>query len=239
MAAPPEKTENDLLASLPGDAWERLAPHLRRVELPLGTVLHESGAHMGHAYFPTTAIVSLLYLLEDGDCAEVALVGREGLVGVALFMGGDTATSQAVVQSAGCAYSLPVAVLHAEFERSGPFMHLLLRYAQALITQISQTAVCNRHHCLEQQLCRWLLLSLDRLHGNELAMTQGRIASLLGVRREGVTEAALRLQKRGMICYSRGHITVLDRPALEQHVCECYAVIKRECDRLLPPCTAT
>jgi len=234
MNPPPDQTDNDLLASLPGDVWERLSPHLDRVDLPLGAVLHESGTRMGHVYFPSTAIVSLLYVLEDGDCAEIALVGREGLVGVALFMGGDTTTSQAVVQSAGQAYKLPAAVLHAEFERCGPFMHLLLRYAQALITQVAQTAVCNRHHCLEQQLCRWLLLSLDRLHGNELTMTQGLIANMLGVRREGVTEAALRLQRQGMICYTRGHITVLDRASLEKRVCECYSVVRRECERLLP-----
>lgn len=237
MAPPPDQKDNDLLACLPADVWARLAPHLVRMDLPLGAVLHEPGARIADVYFPCTAIVSLLYVLEDGDCAEIAVVGREGIVGVALFMGGESTTSQAVVQSAGQVYRLPAAWLIAEFDRPGPFMHLLLRYAQALITQIAQTAVCNRHHCLEQQLCRWLLLSLDRLRGNELAMTQGLIANMLGVRREGVTEAATRLQRQGMICYARGHITVLDRAALEKRVCECYAVVKREFERLLPPCT--
>ena len=229
-----DPTANDLLSSLPAAEWARLGPLLEAVELPLGQVLYESGSKMGHVYFPTTAIVSLLYVMEDGASAEIAVVGHEGLVGIALFMGGETTPSRAVVQSAGKGYRLRALVVKEEFNRSGPLMHLLLRYTQALITQMSQTAVCNRHHSLDQQLCRWLLLSLDRLSSNELVMTQELIANMLGVRREGVTEAALKLQKLGIIRYARGHITVLDRPALEGRVCECYGVVKTEYDRLLP-----
>lgn len=202
--------------------------------MPLGQVLYESGSKMSHVYFPIDAIVSLLYVLENGSSAEIAVVGREGLVGIALFMGGDTTPSRAVVQSAGKGYRLRAHAIKDEFNRSGPVMHLLLRYTQALITQMAQTAVCNRHHSLDQQLCRWLLLSLDRLRGNELVMTQELIANMLGVRREGVTEAALKLQKLGLIQYARGHIRVLDRARLETRVCECYAVVKTEYDRLLP-----
>jgi CRP-like cAMP-binding protein len=225
---------NELLASLPPAEWARLSPLLEAVDLPLGQVLYESGGKMGHVYFPITAIVSLLYVMEDGASAEIAVVGHEGVVGIAIFMGGESTPSRAVVQSAGKGYRLRAQVIKEEFNRSGPMMHLLLRYTQALITQMSQTAVCNRHHSLDQQLCRWLLLSLDRLSGNELVMTQELIANMLGVRREGVTEAALKLQKLGIIRYARGHITVLDRPALESRVCECYAVVKAEYDRLLP-----
>lgn len=234
MDQPPAQSANDLLASIPPAEWARLAPHLETVELPLGKVLYESGASMSHVYFPTTAIVSLLYVLEDGASAEIAVVGREGIVGIALFMGGETTPSRAVVQSAGHGFRLSAQRIKEEFNRTGPVMHLLLRYTQALITQMAQTAVCNRHHSLDQQLCRWLLLSLDRLNGDELVMTQELIANMLGVRREGVTEAALQLQRLGFIRYARGHITVLDRAALEARVCECYAVVKKEYDRLLP-----
>ena len=201
--------------------------------MTLGQVLHESGGVQSHVYFPTTCLVSLLYQLEDGASAEIAIVGNEGLVGISLFMGGGSTTSRAVVQSAGEAYRLPSAMLQEEF-KLGPVLHLFLRYTQALITQMTQTAVCNRHHSLDQQLCRWLLLSLDRLPGNELAMTQELIANMLGVRREGVTEAALKLQRSDLIRYARGHITVIDRPGLERRSCECYAVVKKEYDRLLP-----
>ncbi|CAN5604147.1 Crp/Fnr family transcriptional regulator [soil metagenome] len=225
---------NHLLASLPDAEWQRWLPQLEHVHLPLGEVLYESGATLAHVYFPTTAIVSLLYVLENGASAEIAVVGNEGIVGVALFMGGETTPSRAVVQSAGEGYRLSAALMKQEFERAGPVMHLLLRYTQAMITQMAQTAVCNRHHALDQQLCRWLLLSMDRLKGDELFMTQELIANMLGVRREGVTEAALKLQKAGLIRYARGHITVLDRPGLEERSCECYAVVKKEYDRLLP-----
>lgn len=234
MDTPPNRTSSDLLAALPSEEWGRLAPRLELVNLPLGAVLYESGMSMSHVYFPTTAIVSLLYVLENGASAEIAVVGREGVVGIALFMGGGTTPSRAVVQSAGHGYRLRAQLIQDEFNQAGPVMHLLLRYTQALITQMAQTAVCNRHHSLDQQLCRWLLLSLDCLHTNELVMTQELIANMLGVRREGVTEAALKLQRLGLIRYARGHITVLDRPALEQRVCECYDVVKREYDRLLP-----
>jgi len=234
MKTAPMPSANDLLTSLPPAEWTRIAPELEAVELPLGKVLYESGATMSHVYFPTTAIVSLLYVMEDGASAEIAVVGHEGVVGIALFMGGETTPSRAVVQSAGQGYRLRASVIKDEFNRSGPVMHLLLRYTQALITQMAQTAVCNRHHSLDQQLCRWLLLSLDRLSGNELVMTQELIANMLGVRREGVTEAALKLARLGLIRYARGHITVLDRPALEGRVCECYSVVKKEYDRLLP-----
>ncbi|MED5618319.1 Crp/Fnr family transcriptional regulator [Ideonella sp. BN130291] len=236
---PTAASHNRLLQALPRDAWERLSPHLEPVELPLGAVLYESGVQLNHVYFPTTAIVSLLYMLADGASAEIAVVGFEGVVGISLFMGGGSTPSRAVVQSKGEALRLGAHVLKQEFELAGPTMHLLLRYTQALITQMAQTAVCNRHHSLEQQLCRWLLLSLDRLPGNELVMTQELIANMLGVRREGVTEAAGHLQDAGIISYRRGHITVLDRPALETHVCECYSVVKRETDRLLPATPAS
>lgn len=225
---------SDLLAALPQAEWERLAPFLEPVDLPLGEVLYESGVSMSHVYFPTSAIVSLLYVLEDGSSAEIAVVGREGVVGVALFMGGETTPSRAVVQSAGLGYKLRAPIIKEAFGRAGPVMQLMLRYTQALITQMAQTAVCNRHHSLDQQLCRWLLLSLDCLKTNDLVMTQELIANMLGVRREGVTEAALKLQRGGLISYARGHIKVLDRPGLEQRVCECYGVVKREYDRLLP-----
>ena len=224
---------NHLLAALPKVELERWLPNLESVDLKLGLVLHESGVALQHVYFPTTAIVSLLYVMEDGASAEIAVVGNEGLIGVAIFMGGESTPSRAVVQSAGLGVRLTAAALKMEFER-GPVLHLFLRYTQALIAQMSQTAVCNRHHTLDQQLCRWLLLSLDRLHGNELAMTQELISNMLGVRREGVTEAAMKLQRAGLIKYSRGHITVLDRPGLEERTCECYMVVKREYDRLLP-----
>jgi len=234
MASPHSPKENHLLASLPAADYERLLPELEIVPLPLGWAVYESGGHQGYVYFPTNSIVSLLYVMENGSSAEMAVTGNEGLVGIALFMGGETTPSRAVVQSAGHAYRLKSAVLKREFEHGGALQHLLLRYTQALITQMAQTAVCNRHHSVEQQLCRWLLLSMDRLPGNELRMTQELIANMLGVRREGVTEAAGKLQEAGLIHYSRGHITVLDRPKLETQVCECYAVVKREVDRLLP-----
>ena len=237
MSQNPRK--NHLLASLAGDEWQRWLPLLEHVELPLGHVLHESGKTLSHVYFPTTAIVSLLYVLENGASAEIAVVGNEGLVGVSLFMGGGSTPSRAVVQSAGQGFRLKAKTMKDEFDRGGPVLHLLLRYTQALITQMAQTAVCNRHHSLDQQLCRWLLLSLDRLEGAELVMTQELIANMLGVRREGVTEGASKLQNAGLITYSRGHITVLDRPGLEQRTCECYLVVKKEYSRLLPAKTAT
>jgi CRP-like cAMP-binding protein len=231
--------QNQLLAALPEPEWQRWQRQLEPVELPLGQVLYESGATLEHVYFPTTAIVSLLYVMEDGASAEIAVVGNEGVVGVSLFMGGESTPSRAVVQSAGRGYRLKAPLMKDEFNRAGPVMHLLLRYTQALITQMAQTAVCNRHHSLDQQLCRWLLLSLDRLSGNELVMTQELIANMLGVRREGVTEAALKLQKTGVIRYARGRITVLDRAGLERRTCECYAVVKKEYDRLLPAALAS
>jgi len=234
MDIAPDQSANDLLASMPPPEWQRIAPLLEAVDLRLGQVLYESGSKMSHVYFPTNAIVSLLYVMENGASAEIAVVGKEGIVGIALFMGGETTPSRAVVQSAGTGYRLRAADIKDEFNSSGPVLRLLLRYTQALITQMAQTAVCNRHHSLDQQLCRCLLRSLDRLNGNELVMTQELIANMLGVRREGVTEAALKLQKLGMIRYARGHITVLDRDALEERVCECYAVVKKEYDRLLP-----
>ena len=225
--------QNHLLAALPEADFERLRPHLELVPMPLGEALYESGGRLQHVYFPTTAIVSLLYVMEDGASAEIAVVGNDGILGISLFMGGETTPSRAVVQSAGFGYRLRSQVIKTEFSRAGALMHLLLRYTQALITQMAQTAVCNRHHSLEQQLCRWLLLSLDRLESSQLNMTQELIANMLGVRREGVTEAAGKLQREGMISYNRGHITVLDRPALERTSCECYAVVKKEFDRLL------
>ena len=226
---------NHLLAALPSVEWTRWLPQLEWVDMSLGDVLYESGGQQSHIYFPTTAIVSLLYVMEDGGSAEIAVVGNEGAVGISLFMGGESATRRAVVRSAGQGLRLPASVIKGEFNRSGPVMHLLLRYTQALITQMAQTAVCNRHHTLDQQLCRCLLLSLDRLHGSsELVMTQELIANMLGVRREGVTGSALKLQEAGLIHYARGHITVLDRKGLEKRSCECYEVVKKEYDRLLP-----
>lgn len=225
---------NHLLAALPTAEWLRWQDQLEWVDLPLGQVLYESGSTMHHVYFPTTAIVSMLYVMESGASAEIAVVGNEGLIGIALFMGGGSTPSRAVVQSAGEGYRLRAQAMKEEFNRAGPVLHLLLRYTQALITQMAQTAACNRHHSLDQQLCRWLLLSLDRLPNNELVMTQELIANMLGVRREGVTEGALKLQKLGLIRYARGHITVLDRAGIEALSCECYAVVKKEYDRLLP-----
>jgi CRP-like cAMP-binding protein len=226
--------QNHLLDALPEEDFSRIQPMLELAEMPLGLVLYESGGHLKHVYFPTTSIVSLLYVLENGASAEIAVVGNEGVLGISLFMGGETTPSRAVVQSAGFGYRMSSKHLKAEFNRSGNMMRLLLRYTQALITQMAQTAVCNRHHTVEQQLCRWLLLSIDRLSGDELNMTQELIANMLGVRREGVTEAACKLQHAGLIQYVRGHIKVLDRPGLEERVCECYQVVKTEFDRLLP-----
>ncbi len=230
----PTPRDNRLLAALLEDAYERVEPHLEQVPMPLGTVLYESGTKLQHVYFPANCIVSLLYVMEDGHSAEIAIVGNEGMVGVALFMGGETTPSRGVVQSAGTAYRLPGKLLTEEFLRATSMQRLLLRYTQALLTQMGQTAVCNRHHSVEQQLCRWLLLSLDRLPSNELVMTQELIANMLGVRREGVTESAGKLQKAGLINYSRGRITVTDRKKLESYACECYGVVKQEFDRLLP-----
>ena len=231
--------QNQLLAALPAVEWERLRPRMELRPMPLGHVLYEPGSTMRHVYFPTTSIVSLLYVMENGSSAEIAIVGNEGIVGISLFMGGETTSSRAVVQSAGHAYRVPGKYLKDEFFRAGPFQRLLLRYTQALITQMGQTAVCNRHHSVEQQLCRWLLMSLDRLPSNELRMTQELIANMLGVRREGVTESAGKLQKLGLIQYNRGHIVVTDRPALEAHACECYEVVRKEFARLLPVSEAT
>jgi CRP-like cAMP-binding protein len=233
LAAAPRR-QNHLLDALPVGDYDRIAPHMEMVSMPLGEVLYEPGARLRHVYFPTTSIVSLLYVMEDGASAEIAVVGNEGMLGISLFMGGETTPSHAVVQSAGQAMSLKAHLLKEEFARFGPMMHLLLRYTQGLITQMAQTAVCNRHHSVDQQLCRWLLLSLDRLSTNELSMTQELIANMLGVRREGVTEAAGKLQEAGLIRYHRGRIAVLDRPGLEARSCECYQVVKTEFDRLLP-----
>ncbi|MFN0315319.1 MAG: Crp/Fnr family transcriptional regulator [Burkholderiales bacterium] len=233
MLPPPSPNQNHLIAALPTADFERLAPHLQWVPLRLGEVLYEPGIKLQHAYFPTTAIVSLTYVTESGASAETAGVGNEGVVGIALFMGGDTMPSSAVVQTAGHAYQLEGRLLKQEFNRGGLMQGLLLRYTQALITQISQTAACNRHHSVEQRLCRWLLLTLDRLASHELVMTQELIASMLGVRREGITEAAGKLQRDGVIRYRRGHISVLDRAGLEASSCECYAVVKKEVNRLL------
>jgi CRP-like cAMP-binding protein len=226
--------QNHLLAALTATERERLYPHLQLVPMPLGKVLYESGDVMRHVYFPTDSIISLLYVLEDGASAEISVVGNEGIIGVSLFMGGETTPSRAIVQSAGSAYRLIGQLLKEEFHRNGGMQLLLLRYTQALLTQMAQTAVCNRHHSVDQQLCRWLLLSLDRLVTNKLTMTQELIANMLGVRREGVTDAAGKLQKLGVIQYARGRITVLDRPKLEKLCCECYAVVKKETDRLSP-----
>jgi CRP-like cAMP-binding protein len=219
--------------------WDRWLTQLEPVELGLGQVLYESGTTLSHVYFPTTTIISLLYVTENGESAEIAVVGNEGIVGISLFMGGESTTSRAVVQSAGQAIRLKARALKDEFNQSGPVLHLLLRYTQALITQMAQTAVCNRHHTLDQQLCRWLLLSLDRLSGEDLVMTQELIANMLGVRREGVTESALKLQRAGLIRYARGRISILNRAGLEKRTCECYAAVKREYDRLLPNHLAT
>ena len=234
MTQATDPKSNQLLAALQETDWQRLQPCLEPVEMPLGQVLYESGRPMSHVYFPTTSIVSLLYVMENGASAEIAVVGYEGVVGITLFMGGGTTPSRGVVQSAGMGVRLSAQRIQDEFNRSGPVMHLLLRYTQALIAQMVQTAACNRHHSLDQQLCRWLLLSLDRLQGDELVMTQELIANMLGVRREGVTEAALKLQAAGLIRYARGRITVLDRKGLELRTCECYGVVKHEYDRLLP-----
>lgn len=230
----PNPHQNHLLDALPEDAFQRICAHLELWPMKLGDALYESGVAMRHVYFPTTSILSMLYVMADGASAEIAIVGNEGMLGISLFMGGETTPSRAVVQSAGHAYRLRAEYLKTEFGLFGPTMHLLLRYTQALITQMSQTAVCNRHHSVDQQLCRWLLLSLDRLSSNELTMTQELIANMLGVRREGVTEAAGKLQNAGLIHYRRGRITVVDRPGLESRACECYAVVKCEFDRLLP-----
>ncbi len=239
MASAVDPRQNRLLAALPEAEWARWLPQLELVDMPLGKVLSESGSSLTHVYFPTTSIVSLLYVMENGASAEIAVVGHEGIVGISLFMGGESTPSRAVVQSAGQGFRLKASLMMQEFNRAGPVLHLLLRYTQALITQMAQTAVCNRHHSLDQQLCRWLLLSLDRLNSNELVMTQELIANMLGVRREGVTEAAGPLQEAGQIRYRRGHITVLDRDRLEKRTCKCYAVVKKEYDRLLPATTAT
>jgi len=230
----PHPNANHLLAALTNSVSTRWLAHLEDVELSLGQVLYESGGTLSHVYFPTTAIVSLLYVMENGASAEIAVVGNEGIVGISLFMGGESTPSRAVVQSAGRGLRLKAQIMKDEFNQAGAVLHLLLRYTQALITQMAQTAVCNRHHSLDQQLCRWLLLSLDRLQGDELVMTQELIANMLGVRREGVTESALKLQQDGLIRYARGRITVLDRDGLKKRTCECYAVVKAEYDRLLP-----
>jgi len=234
MSSPHNPKQNHLLAALPAADYARLAPDLELIQMPLGWAVYESGGQLSYLYFPTTSIISLLYVMESGASAEIAITGNEGLVGISLFMGGESTPSRAVVQSAGNAYRLRANILKREFARGGNLQHLALRYTQALITQMAQTAVCNRHHALDQQLCRWLLLSLDRLESNQLLMTQELIANMLGVRREGVTEAAGKLQAAGLIQYGRGHIKVLDRARLEKRVCECYAVVKKEFERLLP-----
>jgi len=235
----PSPTKNLLLAALSPAELDRMLPKLELVDMPLGQSVYESGRHLDYVHFPVDCIVSLLYVLENGASAEIAVVGYEGVVGVSIFMGGETTPSRAVVQSAGQAYRLPGQAVKDEFTRGGSMQHLMLRYTQSLITQMAQTAVCNRHHSVDQQLCRWLLLSIDRLASPELTMTQDLIANMLGVRREGVTEAAGKLQKEGVISYRRGHISVLDRPRLEQLSCECYEVVRRETERLLPqPVTA-
>jgi CRP-like cAMP-binding protein len=231
--------QNWLLAALPDAEWARLLPHLEPVEMPLGQVLYEPGASLPYVYFPTTAIASLLYVMENGASAEIAVVGNEGLVGISLFMGGESTSSRAVVQAAGEGFRLRANVLMQEFNRGGPVLHLLLRYTQALITQMAQTSVCNRHHSIDQQFCRWILLTLDRLQSSDLVMTQELLATMLGVRRASVTDVAGALQRDGLIRYERGRMTALDRPALERRACECYAVVKREYDRLLPDIKAT
>jgi CRP-like cAMP-binding protein len=234
MPNPNTPKQNHLLAALPAEDYARLLPDLELIPMPLGWAVYESGGRMSYVYFPTTSIVSLLYVMVNGASAEIAITGNCGLVGISLFMGGESTPSRAVVQSAGNGYRLKASALKSEFALGGHLQHLALRYTQALITQMARTAVCNRHHSLDQQLCRWLLLTLDRLPGNELVMTQELIANMLGVRREGVTEAAGELQASGLIHYSRGHIKLLDRAGLEKRVCECYAVVKKEYDRLLP-----
>ena len=239
MVNPSALPQNHILAALPAADLARLSVGIEPVRMPLGRVLYESGDKMPHMYFPTNSIVSLLYVMENGASAEIAIVGNEGVVGVSLFMGGETTPSRALVQSAGQAFRVPSKVLKEEFRRGGPLQHVLLRYTQALITQMSQTAVCNRHHSVAQQFCRWLLMSLDRLATNELTMTQKLIANMLGVRREGVTEAAGKLQKLGLIEYHRGRIIVLDRAGVEKEACECYQVVKNEFKRLLPTVKAT
>ena len=228
-----EPRQNHLLAALPAEVFERMSPNLELVAMPLGDVLYESGGQLQHVYFPTTAIISLHYIMENGASAEIAGVGNEGVLGISLFMGGDTTPSRAAMSTGGHGYRLRAKLMMDEFNRTGPMMRLMLRYTQALITQMSQTAVCNRHHSVEQQLCRWLLLTLDRTPGNELTMTQELISGMLGVRREGITEIAGNLQREGLISYRRGHITVLDRTGLEAHACECYQVVKKEFNRLL------
>jgi CRP-like cAMP-binding protein len=233
LSAQHSPKQNHLLAALPADIFERVASHLELIPMPLGNVIYESGGSLQHVYFPTTAIASLHYVMQNGASAEIAGVGNEGVVGVSLFMGGNTTPSLATVYTGGLGYRLKARALMEEFNRTGPMMRLLLRYTQALMTQMSQTAVCNRHHSVEQQLCRWLLLTLDKLPSNELTMTQELIASMLGVRREGITEAAGKLQRAGLISYRRGHITVLDRAGLESRTCECYDVVKKEFYRLL------
>ena len=232
-SVPPFSLQNELLSALPGEAYQRISVGLELVPLTLGDVLYEPNYKPRHVYFPTTSIISLLYVMQDGSPAEIAIVGREGMLGISLFMGGDTTPSRAVVTSAGQAYRLRTDLLQQEFQLFGATMRLLLCYTQALITQMAQTAVCNRHHSIDQQLCRWLLMSLDRMTSSELVMTQELIANMLGVRREGVTEAAGKLQKSGLITYHRGHITVIDRPGLEARCCECYRVVRTEYERLL------
>ncbi len=232
MSPPPQPAQNKILAALPAEVQQRIFPYLEETPMPLGKVLYEAGDKMRHVYFPLDCIVSLLSVMESGASAEISVVGNEGLVGISLFMGGESTSSRAVVQSGGTGYRLPGQRLVEEFDRHGDLMSLVLRYTQSLITQMAQTAVCNRHHSIDQQLCRWLLLSLDRLQSNHLVMTQELIANMLGVRREGVTEAAGRLQKQGVIEYHRGHIEVLDRARVEQLSCECYGVVKKETDRL-------
>jgi CRP-like cAMP-binding protein len=233
MSSPQSPNQNNLLAALPTAEYERLAAHLEPLSLPLGEILFEPGGQLQHAYFPTTAIVSLHYVMESGASSETAGVGNEGVVGISLFMGGDTTPSSAVVKTAGHAYRLDRGLLKKEFDRGGVMQRLLLRYTQALIAQTTQTAVCNRHHSVEQQLCRWLLSTIDRVPSRELIMTQELVASMLGVRREGITEAAVKLQRAGFIRYRRGHIAVLDRAGLETRACECYAVVRKELGRLL------
>jgi CRP-like cAMP-binding protein len=234
MTASPEPRQNRLLAALPEAELQRWLPHLEYVDMPLGEVLYEAGSTLSHVYFPTTAIVSLLYVMQNGESAEIAVVGNDGVVGISLFMGGDSTPSRALIQSGGGAYRLRAQLMKEEFDRGGPVLHLLLRYTQALITQMVQTAACNRHHSLDQQLCRWLLLSLDRLQGTDMVMTQALIAHMLGVPLKGATEGALKLQTAGLIDYTRGRIRVLDRGGLEKRTCECYAVVKKEYARLLP-----
>jgi CRP-like cAMP-binding protein len=239
MDPAPDPRQNWLLAALADAEWQRLSQHLQPVAMPLGRVLFDSGSAPSHVYFPTSAIVSLLHVMKDGASAEIAVVGNEGVVGISLFMGGHSTSSQAVVEAAGEGFRLEAALLMREFDRGGPVLHLLLRYTQALITQMAQTSVCNRHHALDQQMCRWLLLTLDRLRGNELVMTHELLSTILGVRRASISDIAGSLQKDGLIRYERGRITVLDRAAIEQRSCECYAVVKKEYDRLLPDIKAT